>query len=551
MTSRVGTKVPTQPARRWSGMAAGAALLLAALACAPIPPQLEVTPTSLDFGYLAVGTVAGPLTVTVTNVGTVPASGFGPGTPSDAAFAVDSTCTTTLAPGGACTYGYTFTPTTTEVVEATATLATPAGSFDVALRGAAAASFSVSALELDFGDVGVGDTSPVQTVTIRNHGTTTLAGFAGGAAFDPQFAVSQNCAGGVAPGASCQYFVRFTPTAEGPATTTSNTVTDAGPFVIRLRGTGVGPRLWVTPLALDFGPVVVGVTSPQQVVTIHNTGLATLAGFAGGAPFDPQFGASQNCAGGVASGGSCSYFFDFEPTAVGVAETTSNSGSDAGPFVIDLRGAGVTAPPTGPVAVASPLVLDFGEVGVGTTSPVQQVVIRNAGSETLAGFSGGAPPDGQFQGAQNCAAGVAPGGTCQYSFTFTPDRAGTFTTTSSSGSNGGGFVIELRGTGVGARVWATPLELDFGEVAVGLTSDPLTVTITNVGKATLAGFAGGAPGAPFTATQNCAGGVAPGGSCTYTFRFAPTEAGLFTGTSSSGSSGGGFAIALRGHTPPP
>ena len=193
-------------------------------------------------------------------------------------------------------------------------------------------------LSIDFGPVGVGVTSPPQVVTISNPGTETLTNFAGGAPFDNQFSGAQDCAGGVAPGASCQYTFRFTPNAEGFASTTSNSSTNAGPFVIELTGTGVGAELWVTPTWLDFGALPVGVMSASQVVTITNVGLSTLTDFAGGAPFDNQFSGAQDCVGGVAPGATCQYTFRFTPNAEGFASTTSNSSTNAGPFVIELQG---------------------------------------------------------------------------------------------------------------------------------------------------------------------------------------------------------------------
>lgn len=202
----------------------------------------------------------------------------------------------------------------------------------------------VTPLVLDFGPVGVGFTSATQVVAITNTGTATLTNFAGGAPSDAQFNASQNCAGGVAPGSSCQYFFSFKPTAAGTFTTTSNSSTNAGPIVITLRGTGVGAGLHVTPLSLDFHRVVSGTTSPNQVVTIRNTGATTLTNFAGGAPFDPQFGATQNCAGGVPPGGSCKYTFTFKPNALGRFTTTSNASTNGGPIIIQL--AGGVAPPT-------------------------------------------------------------------------------------------------------------------------------------------------------------------------------------------------------------
>jgi len=105
------------------------------------------------------------------------------------------------------------------------------------------------------------------------------------------------------------------------------------------------PALWVTPLELDFGPVGVGTTSAPQIVTISNTGAETLTDFAGGAPFDPQFGAVQNCAGGVAPGASCQYTFSLTPSKSGLFSSTSNTTTTAGPFVITLHGQSGNVPP--------------------------------------------------------------------------------------------------------------------------------------------------------------------------------------------------------------
>ena len=83
--------------------------------------------------------------------------------------------------------------------------------------GSTAPSLWVTPLVLDFGPVGVGETSSTLTVTITNNGNATLANFAGGGV-NPPFGASQNCAAGVLPGASCQYFFDFSPTATGAIT---------------------------------------------------------------------------------------------------------------------------------------------------------------------------------------------------------------------------------------------------------------------------------------------------------------------------------------------
>lgn len=203
------------------------------------------------------------------------------------------------------------------------------------------------------------------------------------------------------------------------------------------------------------------------------------------------------------------------------------------------------SPFTGPRMFYSPISLDFGPVGVGSTSPVQSVTITNTGSVLLTNFAGG-NPGAPFGASQNCAGGVAPGATCQISYSFSPTQAGAATGTSSISTNAGTITIYLQGTGVGAAASVSPLVIDFGPVLLGTTSSQQIVTIKNTGLATLANFAGGSPGAPFNATQNCAGGVAPGGSCQYFFSFSPTSPGRFHRTSSSSSNGGNIVIELWG-----
>lgn len=191
-------------------------------------------------------------------------------------------------------------------------------------------------LSIDFGPVGVGSTSSVHAVTITNTGSITLTNFAGGGVAAP-FSASQNCAGGVAPGASCQYFFTFSPSAPGTFTATSASTTGGGSIVIQLRGEGVGPKLHVSSTSLDFGFVSSGSTSATQTVTIRNTGKATLTNFAGGGVTAP-FSEFQNCAGGVAPGASCQFFYTFAPTTKGRFHRTSSISTNGGAVVVDLWG---------------------------------------------------------------------------------------------------------------------------------------------------------------------------------------------------------------------
>ena len=401
----------------------------------------------------------------------------------------------------------------------------------------------VTPLELDFGPVGVGSTSPIQAVTITNLGDTTLTNFSGGGIGSP-FNVGQNCAGGVAPGNSCQYSFSFSPTAVGTFSATSSSYTNAGPFSIIVRGTGVGPEVTYSPRSIDFGSVDEGIVSPPQVVTIRNTGLALLTDFSGGGVSAP-FSAGQNCAGGVAPGASCQYTFTFTPTAEGVITTTSNSFTNGGPISVALQGRGRTGIFTYGQRV-NPRSIDFGPIGEGMTSNTIIVTITNQNSlASISNWAGGAV-GAPFSASQNCAAGLPPGGSCQFSYTFSPTSSGEFSATSHVSNSSGGFSIALRGTGKGASFTVSPLWLDFGPVPLNTTSATQSVTIRNTGLIALDSWSGGSVGAPFSVSQNCAGGVPPGGSCQYFFTFTPTKEGQFTTYSSSSVNGKPLVIRLQG-----
>jgi len=64
------------------------------------------------------------------------------------------------------------------------------------------------------------------------------------------------------------------------------------------------PALHFDTPAVDFGTVEVGATSPTVTVNLFNQGPDPVTiSCAGGAPFDPQFGASQGCQGNTLNPG--------------------------------------------------------------------------------------------------------------------------------------------------------------------------------------------------------------------------------------------------------
>lgn len=409
----------------------------------------------------------------------------------------------------------------------------------------AVAGLWVTPLEIDFGPVGLGTTSPQVVVTITNYSALPLNNFAGGAPGAP-FSASQNCAGGVAPGASCHYNFTFSPTAEGDFSAVSSSSTSLGNMKINVHGTGVGAKVVYDAHSLDMGSVYVGGSATEQIVTLRNVGLATLASFAGGAPGAP-FNAATDCAGGVAPGASCHYNFNFSPDTAGSFTATSSSSTNGGPVSIALKGSGRSII-IGSGQRVSPLSLDFGPVGVGTTSTQLKAQIHNQSIiSDITDFAGGGV-SAPFSGTQDCASGVPSGGNCYFYYSFAPSSAGEFTATSNVYDSFGSFSIDLHGTGVAPTKTVTPLWLDFGPVSISSTSPTQTVTITNTGLSPISGWAGGAPGAPFSGATDCSipGGLLPGNSCHFNYTFSPTATGFFTAYSNVSTSAGSFTILLQG-----
>jgi hypothetical protein len=411
----------------------------------------------------------------------------------------------------------------------------------------------VTPLELDFGPVGVSATSPQMVATITNSGSAPLTGWAGGGVNSP-FTASQDCniAGGILPGKSCHYYFTFSPTAPGTFSATSTSSTNAGPIHIILHGTGVGASLTYDAHALDFGDrytnKVTPGTAPTQVVTIRNTGMAPLTGWAGGGVSSP-FSASQDCniAGGVLPGHSCHYFFGFSTSSIGSFSATSTSSTNGGTITVNLSGKTHTIILSGGGQQVSPLALDFGPVGIGSTAQLSTTVTNN-GLINITGWAGGGV-SAPFNGLQDCniTGGLPPGGTCHFIYTFRPTSAGSFSSTSNVTDSFGNFSISLQGTGVAPSMYADALWLDFGPVGIANSSRQI-VTITNTGLTPLTGWAGGAVPPPFNGFQDCniAGGVLPGNSCHFYYTFSPSSTGFFSATSSFSTNAGTIHIKMQG-----
>ena len=138
---------------------------------------------------------------------------------------------------------------------------------------------------------------------------------------------------------------------------------------------------------------------------------------------------------------------------------------------------------------------------------------------------------------------MSAGGSCAVSVTFKPTAKGTrkgnltFTDDAPTSPQ----IVALAGTGTAIRL--TPSSLTLGTVAVGNSSLPQTITVTNVSGATVTftsiGVAGLNPADFRISSNTCGATLAGGASCNVGITFKPTATGTRKATLKLLDDGGG------------
>ncbi len=224
-------------------------------------PTVALNPTSVDFGNQIVGAESAPQTVTLSNSGSasLTLSSITITGTNAADFAQTNTClggSNKLAAGSSCTISVTFTPGALGTRSASLTFTDNATDSpqSVALSGTGAIAAPVVSLNptsVSFANQNVGTSSPAQTVTLTNSGTTSLSissiAITGTNAAD--FTQSNTCPSGtntLAAKSSCTISVTFTPGASG-ARSANLTFTDNAadsPQSVALSGTATVPTTY-------------------------------------------------------------------------------------------------------------------------------------------------------------------------------------------------------------------------------------------------------------------------------------------------------------------
>jgi sugar lactone lactonase YvrE len=264
----------------------------------------------------------------------------------------------------------------------------------------------------------------------------------------------------------------------------------------------------------------------------------------------------------LASGASCTYAVNFKPLSAeaysGSLMLTNDTLNAAAPGyatqTVPFSGTGIAVTPAVSLSTTS---LAFGSIAAGASSASQSVTLTNSGdlpllvgSITLTGANASS-----FVFANSCGSALAAGASCIIHGHFAPTTTGAMTAAVTITDNAAGSPqsIALSGTGVvgSPAVSLSAASLSYGTQAVGATSAPQTVNLTNTGNGTLTISSiavTGAGGPSFGFANSCGTTLAAGASCIIHGHFEPTTTGALTAavTITDNAAGSPQTIALSG-----
>lgn len=381
---------------------------------APIP---VLTPSTMNFGNVPIGTSSAAQTAMLKNTGnaTLPVLLFSVLGNNPGGFGYTDNCGNSLAAGASCTITVTCLPVIVETL--TATLAanfpspTPQQTIALTCNGTSATTAAPQAAltpaSADYGSVTVGSASSAQTFTLSDTGSTALGitSITLGGANPGNFTIgTDNCATGAVadarphsrliarngsnphdlsalqPGFACMLYIAFTPTTTGPSSATLTIVDDAGTQTSTVTGIGVAsapaaaPQASLTAASANFNNVTTGSTSAVQAFTLANAGNAALSitsvSITGTNASSFVLG-TDTCGVTLTAGGSCTIAVTFSPTSAG-SFTAALSVADAlGTQTSSLSGTGVVSSTPADFTIAATPAVQSSYRGTAVTYQVQ------------------------------------------------------------------------------------------------------------------------------------------------------------------------------------
>jgi hypothetical protein len=405
-----------------------------------------LSPSSLSFGNVKVGTTSTAKKATLTNNGpeTITVS---PAPSATGQFDVSSTTCGTLTANSSCTISVVFKPTSSGAKAGTLDVSTdastpPSGNLQISLSGTGTLPVAtLSSTAVSFGNWAVGVTSSPKSVKLANGGKAGLKITSISASGD--FKQSNNCGASLAAGNTCTITLTFKPSKLGSRTGTLSVKDDAasGTQTASLSGTGVRLSVSLNPTTLNFRIERIHTTSFARSATLTNLGAVTLA--ISDISASKGYTHTDTCGTSVAAGASCTISVTFSPTTEGSYSGAVTIKDNAGTQQLDLTGIGGF-----PAFAAKAKTLSFNKQVVASSSLPKDVKLTNTGTDKL--FINAISIKGDFSQTNTCEPYINPGITCTVSVTFTPKAEKTRKGLLTIDQELGVYKVSLSGIGIAA-----------------------------------------------------------------------------------------------------
>jgi hypothetical protein len=284
-----------------------------------------------------------------------------------------------------------------------------------------------------------------------------------------------------------------------------------------------------TPASLTFASQMYGTPSNAQTVTLSNAGSATLTptGIGFGAA-SAEFTETDNCLNqSLAGGASCTIQVTFTPGVVGsvTSQMTIYGNLPGGQMTVPLSGIGTS----GSAITLSPVTVDFGSWMTGISASTVAVVTANNSSATAVPVA--VAVSGPFSLTEYLCNGSVPAkGSCTMDIAFTPLQAGEATGMLTFTDADGTQTVALSAQGeTPAQAALSATSLTFPGTIIGQLSPAQIVTLTDNGGSRVA-LVGVAVSGPFVESDQCTSILPADASCAISVTYAPSQAGVQTGS---------------------
>jgi hypothetical protein len=424
-----------------------------------VGPSIEISPSTLSFGNLAVGQTA-TKTVTVTNNGSETLTVSGISVTGTGFSASGPKLPMSLGAGQSASISAVFKPTGASADTGKITIASNADGSPslVALSGTGTTTTTATELTatpsaIAFGSVAVG-TEATQTIQLANTGSAAVAiskvALSGTGVSVSGLTAPMTLDGGKSATLTVAYKPTSATTLAGSISITSN-ATDSS-MVIGISATATSSTLAATPSSVSFGNVVVG-SDTTQTIRLQNIGTSEVKISSLTSSVANVTISGISLPANLTAGASATLTAAYKPTAAGSAagKITVTSTAVGSPTIIDLSG---TAAAASIQLTPSATSLSFGNVTVGS-SGTNELTVKSTGNTNASISKVAVSGTGFVLGSSGASVILDPSQSETYTVNFDPKAAGSVTGTLTITSNAPNSPLKISLSGAGAAAAAT------------------------------------------------------------------------------------------------